>query len=86
MAQLPNEELISAMVQEAVAPSQRAVERQALVIESQNGTPYVGWDQLAASRLNYAGFETRIALAHRRVHGYSTLLDTYIFINPSYNK
>jgi len=73
--QLPNEGPMSAMLQEAMAPSQRAVERQAVVIEIQNGTPYDGWDQLAASRLNYAGFETRIAPADRRDYGYSTLLD-----------
>jgi LCP family protein required for cell wall assembly len=73
--QLPNEELMTAMLQEAMAPSQRAVERQAIVIEIQNGTPFDGWDQLAASRLNYAGFETQIAPADRRDYGYSTLLD-----------
>jgi LCP family protein required for cell wall assembly len=73
--QLPNEALMSAMLQEAMAPSQRAVERQAMVIEIQNGTPYDGWDELAASRLNYAGFETQITPADRRDYGYSTLLD-----------
>jgi hypothetical protein len=73
--QLPNEALMSAMLQEAMAPSQRAVERQSVVIEIQNGTPYDGWDQLAASRLNYAGFETQITPADRRDYGYSTLLD-----------
>jgi polyisoprenyl-teichoic acid--peptidoglycan teichoic acid transferase len=73
--QLPNEALMTAMLQEAMAPSQRAVERQSIVIEIQNGTPYDGWDQLAASRLNYAGFDTLISPADRRDYGYSTLLD-----------
>lgn len=73
--QLPNEAAMSAMLQEAMAPSQRAVERVAITIEVQNGTPNDGWDQLAASRLNYAGFETVIAPADRRDYGYSTLLD-----------
>jgi LCP family protein required for cell wall assembly len=73
--QLPNEQLMAVMLQEAMAPSQRAVERQAFVIEIQNGTPYDGWDLLAASRLNYAGFETQITPADRRDYGYSTLLD-----------
>jgi polyisoprenyl-teichoic acid--peptidoglycan teichoic acid transferase len=73
--QLPNEALLSAMLQEAMAPSQRAAERQAVVIEIQNGTPYDGWDELAASRLNYAGFETILAPADRHDYGYSTLLD-----------
>jgi LCP family protein required for cell wall assembly len=73
--QLPNEALLTAMLQEAMAPSQRAAERQAIVVEIQNGTPYDGWDELAASRLNYAGFETRIAPADRRDHPFTTVLD-----------
>ena len=72
---LPNEVAMSAMLQEAMAPSQRAVERQAVVIEIQNGTPNEGWAELAASRLNYAGYETRLAPADRRDYAYSTLLD-----------
>ena len=72
---LPNEVAMSAMLQEAMAPSQRAVERQSVVIEIQNGTPNDGWAELAASRLNYAGFETKIAPADRRDYSYSTLLD-----------
>ena len=35
-------------------------------IEIQNGTAYEGWDALAASRLNYAGYVTRLASADRR--------------------
>lgn len=72
---LPNEAAMSAMLQEAMAHSQRAVERQATVIEIQNGTPNDGWDELAASRLNYAGYETQITPADRRDYGFSTLLD-----------
>lgn len=73
--QLPNEAALSAMLQEAMAPSQRAEEREALIIEVQNGTPNEGWAELAASRLNYAGFETHITPADRQDYGYSTLLD-----------
>ena len=72
---LPNEGPLSQMLQEAMAPSQRAVERQALVIEIQNGTSFDGWDTLAASRLNYAGYETRLTPADRRDYGYSTLIE-----------
>jgi len=72
---LPNEGPMSQMLQEAMAPSQRAVERQAVVIDVQNGTPFDGWDELAASRLNYAGYETRITPADRTDYSYSTLLD-----------
>jgi len=72
---LPNEAAMSAMLQEAMAPSLRAVERQAIVIEIQNGTPNESWAELAASRLNYAGFETQIAPADRQDYSYSTLVD-----------
>ena len=73
--QLPVEGPMSAMLQEAMAPSQRAVERQSVIIEIQNGTPNDGWAELAASRLNYAGFETHITPADRQDYTYSTLLD-----------
>jgi LCP family protein required for cell wall assembly len=73
--QLPNEGPLSAMLQEAMAPSQRAAERETITIEIQNGTPNEGWAELAASRLNYAGFETHIAPADRQDYTYSTLLD-----------
>ncbi|GAB4504838.1 MAG: hypothetical protein Fur0043_18320 [Anaerolineales bacterium] len=75
---LPNEDLLSPMLQEAMSPSPRAVERQTVVIEIQNGTPFEGWDTLAASRLNYAGYETRLTPADRRDYAYSTLID----LNP----
>ncbi|MBU1661890.1 MAG: LCP family protein [Chloroflexi bacterium] len=73
--QLPNEALMSAMLQEAMAPSQRAVERQAVTVEIQNGTSFEGMAELAASRLNYGGYETQIAPADRQDYGYSTLVD-----------
>ena len=72
---LPNEGPLSQMLLQAMAPSERAVERQALIVEIQNGTAFDGWDALAATRLNYAGFETRLASADRRDYGYSTLID-----------
>jgi LCP family protein required for cell wall assembly len=73
--QLPNEGPLSAMLQEAMAPSPRAAERETITIEIQNGTPNEGWAELAASRLNYAGFETHIAAADRQDYTYSTLVD-----------
>jgi LCP family protein required for cell wall assembly len=81
---LPNEAPLSQMLQQAMAPSQRATERQALIVEIQNGTPFDGWDALAATRLNYAGFETRLASADRRDYGYSTLID--LTANPDANR
>jgi len=83
--QLPNEAAMSAMLLEAMAPSQRAVERQAVTIEIQNGTPNDGWGELAASRLNYAGFETHIAPADRQDYTYSTLLDLNATTDPNRN-
>ena len=72
---LPNEGPMSQMLAEAMSPSQRAVERQTTIVEIQNGTPFDGWAELAASRLNYAGYETRIAPSDRTDYTYSTLLD-----------
>ena len=72
---LPNEAAMSAMLQEAMAPSQRAAERQTVTIEIQNGTSFEGLAELAASRLNYAGYETSIAPADRQDYSYSTLVD-----------
>ncbi len=72
---LPNEDILSQMLREAMSPSPRAAERQAITIEIQNGTPFEGWDALVASRLNYAGYETRILPAERRDYAYSTLID-----------
>jgi len=72
---LPNEAAMSAMLQEAMAPSQRAEEREVITVEVQNGTPNEGWAELAASRLNYAGFETQITPADRQDYSYSTLVD-----------
>ncbi len=82
---LPNEAAMSAMLQEAMAPSQRAAERQAVVIEIQNGTPFDGWAELAASRLNYAGYETHITPADRRDYPYSTLLDLNVVTDVDRN-
>ena len=66
------------MLLEAMAPSNRAEERETVVVEIQNGTPFEGWGELAASRLNYAGFETKIVPADRQDYGYTTLIE----LNP----
>ncbi|MEJ5223275.1 MAG: LCP family protein [Anaerolineales bacterium] len=72
---LPNTEAISAMLQSALQPSERAPEEEALVIEVQNGSRYDGWDALAAERLNYAGYATTFAPADNREHAVSLLYD-----------
>ena len=72
---LPNGTLLQQMIQEALIPSPRLAERERAIIEVQNGTPFEGWDALAAARLNYAGYEARLAPADRRDYGYSILVD-----------
>jgi LCP family protein required for cell wall assembly len=75
---LPNEGPMKQMLLEAMAPSERAEERETVSIEIQNGTSFEGWGELAASRLNYAGFETDILPADRQDYGYTTLIE----LNP----
>jgi LCP family protein required for cell wall assembly len=72
---LPNTEAIAAMFQQAVDPSQQTEERISLMIEIQNGSPYDGWDVLASQRLNYAGYETRVAQIDARNHPTTLLYD-----------
>jgi hypothetical protein len=63
------------MLQDALSPSQRQSQRAAIKIEVQNGSPYDGWDALAAERLNYAGYETSSAPADNRAHSETWLYD-----------
>jgi len=73
--QLPNDALLKQMLLEAATLSPRAVEREAITVEVQNGSPFETWDTLAASRLNYAGYETTTSTAERRDYTYSVLVD-----------
>jgi polyisoprenyl-teichoic acid--peptidoglycan teichoic acid transferase len=72
---LPNTELIRQMLNQAMSPSPRQKEREAYSVEIQNGSPYDGWDALAAERLNYAGFKTSLKAADNRSHAASLLYD-----------
>jgi hypothetical protein len=63
------------MLTEAMSASTRTVERQAVVIDVMNGTSIPGYDELAATRLNYAGFETNIIPSDRQDYAYSVLID-----------
>ena len=40
-----------------------------------NGTSVAGYETLAANRLNYAGYETRIIPSDRQDYAYSVLID-----------
>jgi polyisoprenyl-teichoic acid--peptidoglycan teichoic acid transferase len=72
---LPNEEALQQMLTEALSPSTKTVERQAIVIDVMNGTSITGYETLAATRLNYAGYETHIIPSDRQDYAYSVLID-----------
>src|SRR3972149_4585373 len=72
---LPNEEALQQMLTEALSPSTQTVQRQTIVIDVMNGTSITGYEQLATSRLNYAGYETHVIPSDRQDYAYSVLLD-----------
>src|SRR5688572_18740146 len=72
---LPNEVAMGQMLTEAMSPATRSVEKQSIVIDVMNGTSVVGYESLAVSRLNYAGYETRIVPSDRQDYAYSVLID-----------
>ena len=71
----PNQELLTQLLTEALSPSTRTVQRQAITIEVMNGTSIPGYEELASPRLNYAGFETIIIPSDRQDYAYSVLID-----------
>jgi LCP family protein required for cell wall assembly len=72
---LPNEEALQGMLTEALSASTQTVERQAVVIDVMNGTSIPGYETLASTRLNYAGYETHIIPSDRQDYAYSVLID-----------
>lgn len=72
---LPNDEAIKQMLVEATTLSQSAVERETIKVDVQNGTSTDSLDVLAASRLNYAGYQTTMTAADHRNYTYSVLVD-----------
>ncbi|MGB8984734.1 MAG: LCP family protein [Anaerolineales bacterium] len=72
---LPNEEALKQMLTEAMSASTQTVQRQTVVIEVMNGTTIAGYEALASTRLNYAGYETRIIPSDRQDYAYSVLID-----------
>jgi hypothetical protein len=72
---LPNEDALKQMLTEALSASTKNVERQAITIDVMNGTTVTGNDNLAATRLNYAGYETNIIPSDRQDYAYSVLID-----------
>jgi len=72
---LPNEEPLKQMLTEAMSASTKVVEKQIIKIDIMNGTSIAGYDALAATRLNYAGYETHIIPSDRQDYAYSVLID-----------
>ena len=72
---LPNTDLLPQLLTEALSTSTTTVERQAVAIDVMNGTSIAGYDTLASTRLNYAGYETRILPSDRQDYAYSVLID-----------
>jgi LCP family protein required for cell wall assembly len=73
---LPNQEALQALIQEAMsAPNSEEQVILEAEVEIWNGTENPDWDALAAERLQYAGFETRLAEADRRDYSTSILYD-----------
>jgi len=72
---LPNQELISQLLTQALSPSTTTVQHQAITMDVMNGTAIPGYETLASNRLNYAGYETHIIPSDRQDYAYSVLID-----------
>ena len=72
---LPQEDALNQMLLEATTFSTYTETRKTITVEVQNGFTFDTMDALAASRLNYAGFETTISTADRRDYTNSVLVD-----------
>ena len=71
----PNQDLLAQMLTEALSPSTKTVQKQSTIIDVMNGTSIAGYESLASSRLNYAGYETNIIPSDRQDYAYSVLID-----------
>ncbi|MBN2388171.1 MAG: LCP family protein [Anaerolineales bacterium] len=80
---LPNGPALLVMLSDALAPSSRTPETEQLLIEVRNGTLSPGWDALAAERLNYAGYATRLIPADRSNYAASLLYDLTAVQDPN---
>jgi len=80
---LPDEKALQAMLLEATTLSQVAEVRQALRIDVQNGTAVANQDLLAASNLNYMGYDTTISTADNPNYAVSVLVDYTVGQDPN---
>jgi LCP family protein required for cell wall assembly len=81
--QLPNEAALAELLHDATTYSPVLEERQAIKVEVQNGSTFETLETLAASRLNYAGYETTISVADSRGYASSVLVDLTPAQNPA---
>ncbi|MDP1545858.1 MAG: LCP family protein [Anaerolineales bacterium] len=72
---LPQEEALQQMLIEATTLSPYAAVRENIIVEVQNGARFETLEALAASRLNYAGYQTTMGIADRRDYANSVLVD-----------
>lgn len=72
---LPQQEALSQLMTEAATFSTFAAARETVTIEVQNGSHFDTMESLAASRLNYAGYETITSAADNREYGNTVLVD-----------
>lgn len=81
---MPNGPAIQGMLQQALSPNAVEPDQAALTVEVRNGTGNEGWDALAAQRLNYAGYNTRLSAADRWDYSSSLLYD--LGVAPAVNR
>ncbi len=72
---LPQQEPLQQLMLEASTLSNFAVTRETINVEVQNGSQFDTMEALAASRLNYAGYQTTTSGADRRDYANSVLVD-----------
>lgn len=82
---LPDKDRLPQLITEALSPPVKVAERQAVTIEVMNGTSIPGYETLAATRLNYAGYETRIIPSDRQDYGSSVLIDKTIVQDTAFS-
>ena len=72
---LPSDADLKQMLVEATTLSMFSVTRETITVDVQNGASFETLESLAASRLNYAGYQTTISTADRRDYSNSVLVD-----------
>lgn len=72
---LPQEAQLQQMLIEATTLSTYAAVRENIIVEVQNGAPFDTLETLAASRLNYAGYQTVTGIADTRDYANSVIVD-----------